>query len=495
MAELRLYNTLTRRVEPFVPRTPGRATMYTCGPTVYDYTHIGHLRPALVSDVLARWLRRLGYSVLYISNFTDIDDRIIERAQREGVGYRDVAERYIADYLENMRVLGIDQVDRYVRATDHIPQIIRMIEALVERGFAYPLDGDVYFDVTRDPDYGKLSGRSLDQMMAGARVKVDERKRNPMDFALWKAAKPGEPAWPSPWGPGRPGWHIECSAMTLEYLGSGLDIHAGGDDLIFPHHENEIAQSECFTGEAPFARYWLHNAMVQINEEKMSKSLGNIVALRDLVRRYPAPVLRMFILSTHYRKPLNYSEEALEEARRAWERLANAREAVAAALRAAPPAGGPQGAAGAPDGAAPQPAAQGAEELARAAEEARAAFAAAMNEDLNTPLALAALFDLARAANSALVAPGARGASPEALRAALAAFDELGGVLGLWTGATAAPARDGIADRLVEILVRLRSEARAARDWSLADRIRDDLASVGVVLEDLPQGTRWKWQA
>ncbi|MBX5475636.1 MAG: cysteine--tRNA ligase [Clostridia bacterium] len=485
MTELRLYNTLTRRVEPFVPREPGRATMYTCGPTVYDYTHIGHLRPALVSDVLARWLRRLGYEVRYISNFTDIDDKIIERAQREGVGYRDVAERYIADYLENMRALGIDQVDRYVRATDHIPQIVRMIETLVEKGYAYPLDGDVYFDVTRDEDYGKLSGRSLDQMMAGARVKVDERKRNPMDFALWKAAKPGEPAWPSPWGPGRPGWHIECSAMTLEYLGSGLDIHAGGDDLIFPHHENEIAQSECFTGEAPFARYWLHNAMVQINEEKMSKSLGNIVALRDLVRRHPAPVLRMFILSTHYRKPLNYSEAAIEEARRAWERLANARAAVAAALA---------------EGAAPAGSAasgEGEADLGRAAAEAREAFAAAMNDDLNTPLALAALFELARAANSALVAPGAPGAAPEDLRAALSAFDELGDVLGLWTGAgtTAAASRDGVADRLVEILVRLRAEARAARDWSLADRIREDLASVGVVLEDLPQGTRWKWQA
>ncbi|MBX6350461.1 MAG: cysteine--tRNA ligase [Clostridia bacterium] len=522
---MRLYNTLTRSLEEFVPRDPEQVGVYACGPTVYDYTHVGHLRPALLGDVLVRWLRRKGYRVRYVVNFTDVDDRIIERARQEGVPFRQYAERYIEDYLENMRAFGLDQVDLYVRATDHIPQMIEIVEGLVAKGHAYVVDGDVYFDVRSDPDYGRLSGRSLEEMLAGARVRVDERKRHPADFALWKAAKPGEPAWPSPWGPGRPGWHIECSAMTRTYLGHGFDLHLGGEDLVFPHHENEMAQSECFAGEAPLARFWLHNAMVEIADEKMSKSLGNIVALRDLRGRVPAGALRLFLLSVHYRKPMAYSEEGLAEAERAWRRLANAREALFAALAAAGPAG--PGGEMRPGGGAPSDGrAQAAPEapLAREAQRAAESFQAAMDDDLNTPLALAALFDLARQANAALHAreaerapvgreggggeaaggvggeaeparaPASPGA-PEGAREALARLDELGGLLGLWGPEPRAPRADDRAERLLRILLQLRDEARQARDWNLADRIRDDLESVGVLVEDTPRGTRWRWRS
>ena len=493
---LRLHDTLEGRQRPFEPREPGVVRMYTCGPTVYNYTHIGHLRPAVIADVLARYLRRRGYRVVWVTNFTDVDDRIIARAHAEGIPPEALAGRYIDDYLDNLTALGIGGIERFVRVTEHMPDIVTMIEHLVASGHAYPVGGDVYFAVESKADYGKLAGRSLSEMRAGARVDVDPRKRHPMDFALWKSAKPDEPSWPSPWGPGRPGWHIECSPMSLRYLGNGFDIHGGGSDLIFPHHENEIAQAEAFTGEAPFARFWVHNAMVEVDREKMSKSLGNFVPLRDLVAAVPAGALRFFVLATHYRKPLQYSRAAVDEARRAWGRLAAARATWAGEARgtAAPtpavrvetvrPDGGAAPADPAPLPGAPLPA-----ELAAGTERA---FLEAMDDDLNTAGALGALFELVRAGNAALAA----GAAPGDLEEALSVLERCGEVLGLWEGAEAeaGPAAGGATlEHLVRLLVELRAEARSYRDWPTADRIRDGLAEVGVALEDGPDGTRWRW--
>lgn len=487
---LQVYNTLTRKKEPFQPRDPGRVTMYFCGPTPYSHTHIGHLRPALTGDIVARYLKYLGYQVYYLSNFTDIDDKIINRANETGLPPAEISGRFIREYLDIMQTMGIDQVDRYARVTEHIPEIIEMVRVLVEKDRAYVIDGDVYYDVTRMSDYGKLSGRSLDEMMAGARVAVDERKRHPMDFALWKAAKPGEPAWDSPWGAGRPGWHIECSAMSLKYLGNGFDIHGGGDDLIFPHHENEIAQSEAYTGNEPFVRYWLHNGMIQINREKMSKSLGNFVTAREILERFPPQAVRYFMLSTHYRKPLNFSFQSLEDARRGWERLENTVANLRSLLEDAP-AGNRHDV---PVGHAltrPQ------EDLRAAIDEARRSFRSAMDDDFNTALALAALFELARAANGFTHDEGFQ---PDQVSLALVAeaaetITELAGVLGFrFTSAGAGRAAgDGrLVQGLVDLLIELRQEARHRQDWAHADMIRDRLAQLGITLEDTPQGTRWK---
>ncbi len=461
---MRLHDTLTGELKELVPAEPGLVRMYTCGPTVYNSTHIGHLRPALVGDVLARHLRAKGLRVLWVSNFTDVDDRIIARAAEQHISPTELSGRYIDDYLANMDALGV-HVDRFARVTDHIPDILAMIATLVDKGFAYPLDGDVYFSVESKSDYGKLAGRTLGEMRAGARVAVDARKRHPMDFALWKGAKPGEPSWPSPWGPGRPGWHIECSAMSLRYLGNGFDVHGGGSDLIFPHHENEIAQSEAFTGDAPFVGIWLHNAMVEVDREKMSKSLGNFMPLTDLVHNWPAGALRYFVLATHYRKPLQFSQEAIGEARRGWLRLWEARRAWRAASAGAPQAGA----------------------LVERAAEAEAAFSAALDDDLNTAGALGQLFELVRAGNSALAAERAGG-----LPLALDVLQRAGDVLGLWEGPPDGKAEADVrAPALIDLLVELRGEARAYRDWAMADRIRDRLGQLGVVLEDTPEGTRW----
>ena len=494
---VRLYDTLGGAVRDLEPREPGVVRMYTCGPTVYNYTHIGHLRPAVIADVLARHLRARGLQVIWVTNFTDVDDRIIARAHAEGIPPQALAQRYIDDYLVNLRALGVDGIERFARVTDHIPEILAMIERLVRDDYAYALEGDVYFAVESKADYGKLSRRTLGEMRAGARVEVDARKRHPMDFALWKAAKPGEPSWPSPWGPGRPGWHIECSAMSLRYLGDGFDIHGGGGDLIFPHHENEIAQSEAFTGRQPFVRFWLHNAMVEVNREKMSKSLGNFVPLHELVAAHPAGALRHFVLSTHYRKPLQYSTQALEEARRGWARLAEARRHWAVPARVDPADASPVRvetvrAEGAPS---TERAGVPAADLPAAARRAEEGFLAALDDDLNTAGALGQLFELVRTGNGALAA----GATPADLAPALGALQRCGAVLGLWVGEAGAPrAAAPAADRtaqLVELLLDLRAEARSYRDWTMADRIRDRLAEVGVALEDTAQGTRWKWAA
>ncbi len=488
---LYVYNTLTRRKEPFIPRDPGRVAMYFCGPTPYSHTHIGHLRPALTGDVVARYFKYRGYQVFYLSNFTDIDDKIINRSHEEGVPPAEVAARYTREYLEIMEVMGIDQVDRYARVTEHIPEIIDMVRVLVEKGAAYPVDGDVYYDVTSMADYGKLSCRSLDEMQAGARVAVDERKRHPMDFALWKAAKPGEPAWDSPWGPGRPGWHIECSAMSLKYLGNGFDIHGGGDDLIFPHHENEIAQSEAYTGRPPFARYWLHNGMIQINQEKMSKSLGNFVTAREILDRFPPQAVRCFMLSTHYRKPLNFSLQGLEDAARGWERITNTVAHLRHILDGPPAHAGWQQV---PSG----PAVSLDEKFFRTAiDEARTAFEAAMDDDFNTALALAALFDLAKAANSFTHDPGFRpeGASLRLVADASETLAGLAAVLGfrLEAGASKQSANGNrLVEGLLELVLELRQAARRDKDWATSDLIRDRLGRLGVTVEDTPHGPRWK---
>lgn len=482
-----LYNTLNRRKEELVPGRKGEVRMYFCGPTPYSSTHIGHLRPALTGDVLARHLRFRGYRVVYLSNFTDIDDKIIQRAREEGVSPEELSFRYSREYLALMARLGVDQVDRYLRVTEHMEDIVRVVEALVEKGYAYPVDGDVYFRVQSFPEYGKLSRRSLDEMMAGARVAVDERKLHPMDFALWKAAKPGEPSWPSPWGPGRPGWHIECSVMSLKYLGESFDIHGGGEDLIFPHHENEIAQSEAYTGVSPFVRYWVHNGLIQIAEEKMSKSLGNIVGLSEVLGRFSPDAVRYFMLSTHYRHPLNFSWEALEEAARGWRRFQDSLAYLEEVVGRGDGDPGRLREEGGPG--------------ERVVEGFPRAFLAALDDDLNTAQALGELFSFLSRVNAYARSPavweegGAR-LRAEAREVLKRCRDLLRGAARV-LGFSLVREEDrlaGLAGELLSLLIRLREEARRERDWVLADRVREELARLGIALEDGPQGTRWRWR-
>src|SRR5881628_3499905 len=368
---IRISNTMTRTKEEFVPLTSGEVRMYVCGVTVYDYSHIGHARSAIVFDVIRRYLVFKGYRVTFVKNYTDVDDRIISRANDAGVSPREFAERYVAAEREDMAALGVLAPDVDPKATEHVSEMLELIERLVASGYAYPVDGDVYFEIRRFPPYGRLSKRKADELLAGARVEVDERKRDPRDFALWKSSKPGEPAWPSPWGLGRPGWHIECSVMAMKYLGESFDIHGGGEDLIFPHHECEIAQSEADTGR-PFARYWLHNGMVNLRAEKMSKSLGNVLTIREFVKRHDPDAFRLFVLGTHYRHPVDFAEERVRDSARALERLT--RLAHDAQARGSGTSGGVP------------------EELGGF----RARFEAAMDDDFNTPQALGVLFDLAR---------------------------------------------------------------------------------------------------
>src|SRR5881296_1342701 len=363
---------MTRTKEELVPLTPGEIRMYSCGVTVYDLSHVGHAKMMIVFDVIARYLKAAGYRVTFVRNFTDIEDKIIRRANEEGVPAREISERYIAAFREDIAALGVEAPDAEPKATDHVAEMVALIERLVAGGYAYVVDGDVYFEVRRFPAYGRLSGKNLDELLAGARVEVDERKRDPRDFALWKSSKPGEPAWPSPWGPGRPGWHIECSAMAMKYLGESFDIHGGGEDLIFPHHECEIAQSEADTGR-PLARYWLHNGMVTFRAEKMSKSLGNILSIREFVKRHDPDAFRLFVLGTHYRHPMDFAEERVRDSARALERLTRLVHDARAL------GSGTSGA------------------LPEALGGVRARFEAAMDDDFNTPQALGVLFDLARA--------------------------------------------------------------------------------------------------
>ncbi|HEY6867555.1 MAG TPA: cysteine--tRNA ligase [Candidatus Eisenbacteria bacterium] len=469
---LRIYDTLTREKREFTPVTPGRAGMYVCGMTVQNKPHVGHIRAALSGDVMRRYLQDAGYEVTYVYNFTDVDDKIIERAQAEGVDFRAVSERNIQAFLTAAAHHNILPATHYPRATEHIADIIATIATLIERGYAYAANGDVYFEVRRKSDYGKLSGRDVDEMRSGARIEVGDAKRDPLDFALWKGAKPGEPSWESPWGPGRPGWHIECSAMSVKYLGQPFDIHGGGQDLIFPHHENEIAQSEA-AGGGPFARFWAENGLVNLSGEKMSKSTGNLFFIDDIASRFDPEVVRYYLLSTHYRSPIEFSEERLQEAGVAYQRL----RAVLERAGVWEGVGGTDGAEARPGAVVPTG------ELGQRVAEAEFLFRESMDDDFNSAKAIGHLFDLSRHVNRALD----DGLGVEA-RAAGQVLFRLGGVLGLFWRPPGAESWD---PEVLE-LARARETARAKREWQKADALREQLLARGVLVEDGPQGFRLK---
>lgn len=463
---LKVYNTLTRKTEEFITLKPGKVSMYVCGPTVYAGAHIGHAMSALVFDVLRRYLQYRGYEVTHVMNFTDVDDKIIIKAKEQGVDPFVLGERYILEFEQHLKDFNILPATINPRATREMDQIIKMISGLVEKDYAYAVEGDVYFRVQKDPVYGKLSGRRVEDMQAGARIEVDERKQHPMDFALWKSAKPGEPSWDSPWGKGRPGWHIECSAMNLNHLGEQIDIHGGGNDLIFPHHENEIAQSEAFTGKQ-FAKYWIHNGMLQLSGEKMSKSIGNLVSVQEFLATHTAESLRMMVLTSGYRNPLTYSNDILDQANKGIERL---RSALKPALPAA---------SGLLD--------KGILDLNTQIEKTRAGFIVAMDNDFSTAGAMADLYELVRAINQAR----ADGATDVQLQPAQSALIELTSVLGLQLEVKKAV--DQKTDEIIDLLIEIRRELRQNKLWALSDRIRDRLAELGVILEDSKDGTSWHW--
>jgi cysteinyl-tRNA synthetase len=472
---LMIYNTLTRQKVPFESIEPDRVRMYVCGPTVYDKAHVGHAMSSIVFDIIRRYLEYKGYTVRHVMNYTDVDDKVIRRAEALGTEAIALAERYISEYDRHLHDLNIEPAAVYPRVSQEIDQIITMVQGLIERGYAYVIDGDVYFRVARDEDYGKLSGRKVEDMQAGARLEIDERKESPMDFALWKSAKPGEPSWDSPWGKGRPGWHIECSAMSLHHLGEEIDIHGGGNDLIFPHHENEIAQTESLTGR-PFARYWVHNGMVQLGGEAMSKSTGNVFTIEAFLDEYEANVLRMMVLNSHYRSPLTFNDDVAQQAQRGLERMRGA-------LRPAMPVGDGSNE---PHQTPPDDAERA--KLETAASTAREGFEAAMDDDFNTPSALGSLFELVRAINSARDT----GVGGDDLNAAQAVLLELTQVLGL--DLAARPAAGQAAGPFIDLLARVRQELRLAKQWELADQIRDRLAELGVILEDGKGGSTWRFR-
>lgn len=463
---MKLYNSLTRQKEEFKPIKPGEVKIYACGPTVYDFFHIGNARPFIVFDALRRYFEYCGYTVKFVQNFTDIDDKMIKRANEEGITVKELADRFIGEYEIDAKGLGIEEATVHPRATENIAEIIALVQKLIEEGYAYEVDGDVYYSTKKFDGYGKLSHQPLEDLEAGARISVDERKRDAMDFALWKAQKPGEPAWESPWGMGRPGWHIECSAMATKYLGETIDIHAGGKDLIFPHHENEIAQSEAASGK-PFAHYWLHNGYINIDNVKMSKSKGNFFTVRDIVKEFDYEVIRFFMLSAHYRSPINFSRDLLAQAQTALERLYNCREKVEFFLENAVDGGETADSA-----------------LTEAVGRIKDEFRAAMDDDINTAGALAALFDLSRTINSALDA--AQQPSKQAAQLAHQTFMELASVLGVLQ-----KREEDTLDSEVEALIAQRTEARKNKDFAAADAIRDKLTQMGIILKDTPNGVTW----
>ncbi|MBI2875916.1 MAG: cysteine--tRNA ligase [Candidatus Tectomicrobia bacterium] len=507
---LRIYNTLTQRKEPFTPQREGKVGMYVCGITVYDLCHVGHARAFVVFDVIYRYLKYRGYEVTYVRNFTDIDDKIIARAQREETPWEEIVERYIQRFHEDMTALGVERPQVEPRVTDHIPEIIELVQGLIAQGYAYPVGGDIYYAVERFPSYGRLSGRNLQELQAGARIEVDERKVNPLDFALWKASKPGEPAWDSPWGKGRPGWHIECSAMSMKYLGESFDIHGGGQDLIFPHHENEIAQSEAYTGR-PFARYWIHNGFINVNQEKMSKSLGNFFTIAEILKRYHPEVIRFFLLSKHYRSPIDFAPQHVEQSRRGLNELYRLRRRIEELFK--------EGGTAVPGGMVAEGLSEEEQGLREELPLWRGRFEEAMDNDFNTAQVLGYLFQWGKRLGQLLEGGKANG-RPAALSLLREAWEEIlgmGHVLGLFSIATAAyPLEEGQgagfawADlvaavehgegeicqwRTPEALGRLkerieqRGDARRRKDWAEADRIREELAREGIALEDTPAGT------
>lgn len=496
MREIQVYNTLKGEKEPFVTKEPGKVGMYCCGPTTYNFIHLGNARPLVVFDTIRRYLTYKKYEVTYIQNFTDVDDKIINRAREEKVDPQALANRFIQAYFEDADALNVLRATVHPTVSGHMEEIVTFVQALVDKGAAYVLDGDVYFDVDAHENYGKLSKRKLEDLLDGARVGVDQRKKNPGDFALWKKAKEGEPSWASPWGPGRPGWHIECSAMSHKYLGETFDIHGGGSDLVFPHHENEIAQSEGRFGK-PMAKYWIHNGFITVNQEKMSKSLGNFFMLRDILAKYPGQVVRFYLLSVHYRSPLDFDNEKLDVAAKGLERLQTAARLAQEALAKAPVAQGDAGRI---------------ESFAQEIQAQKVAFEEAMDDDFNTALAFAALFDMARILNQLVSVWSEAGdeAGSGALEEALELFLALGDILGLKLDSQAAtedpqlfeqvkalmatlemPVRADSLEEAMAALLKLREDSRREKNYNRADAIRNGLKDLGMQLEDTPQGPRW----
>lgn len=478
MEDIKVYNTMTREKSVFKPVTPGEVKIYVCGVTPYNHPHLGNARPAVTWDVIRRYLQYIGYKVTLIQNFTDVDDKIINKANAEGTTWKVISDRYIEAYFKVIDALHVRRADKYPRVSEHIPDIINMVKTLIEKGHAYVLGHDVYYDISTFKDYCKLSGRNVDDMLAGARVEVNEGKRNPGDFAVWKGAKPGEPSWDSPWGPGRPGWHIECSAMSIHYLGDTFDFHGGGSDLIFPHHENEIAQSEGCTGH-PFVHYWLHNGFITINQEKMSKSLNNFFLVKDVLEQYSGDAVRFFLLSTHYRSPLDYSDDRLQEAETNMGRIADFIDRVKELASRKGDTVSDESKA-----------------LKEAAEKAMADFHAAMDDDFNTGLASSTIFDLGKAINIYYTAvQNGTGIDSDAVALAAKNLKEILGVLGIleseWN-----KKKDAVDSQdyknLMELILEIRQDARAAKQYGIADQIRDKLAALGITIEDTPTGARWK---
>ncbi len=463
---MKVFNTMTRQKEELVPLNPGEYKIYACGPTVYNYIHIGNARPICVFDVLRRYLEFLGNKVTFVQNFTDIDDKIIKRANEEGISSHEVAEKYIAEYKKDAEGLGVRPATIHPKATENMDKIIEIVKSLEDRGYAYPLsDGSVYFRVRKFNEYGKLSHQAIDDLESGARIEADSEKEDPMDFCLWKAAKPGEPSWASPWGEGRPGWHIECTAMIKNHLGETIDIHCGGQDLIFPHHENEIAQGECCTGHE-YARYWMHNGYINVDNVKMSKSLGNFFTVRDVAEKYGYEPIKYMMIQAHYRMPLNYTLTVIESAKASLERMYTCRENLDFAIENAPAE--MQG---------------GEEEFIAMLAEKKQAFITAMDDDLNTADAVAVIFDLVREINTFITSPHAK----EALQKGAELFDALTDVLGILYNRK----KESLEEE-VEQLIAARQNARKEKNWAEADRIRDELKAMGIVLEDTPQGVKWK---
>lgn len=480
---MRVYNTLTGRKEELVPLAPGRIGIYACGVTVYDLCHIGHARSAIVFDVMRRYLKFRGFEVKYIRNFTDIDDKIINRSKQEGISWDEVAKKYTEEYYKDMDRLGVGRADVEPKATEHIPEIIGIVKGLVDKGYAYPVDGDVYFEVSKFHEYGKLSKRDVEDMLAGARVEVDERKKNPMDFALWKASKEGEPSWDSPWGPGRPGWHIECTAMSIKHLGESFDIHGGGADLIFPHHENELTQSEAYTGK-PFVKYWIHNGFITIDREKMSKSLGNFFTIREILDKFDPEVVRFFLLSTHYRSPIEFSDEILREAEISIDRYYTTLMRIEDFLRGALLTSKPS-----------------TEESAM--QEALASFMnkfkEAMDDDFNTALALGHVFELVREVNKFLDTRPSGQEAKELVVKTREFLNQAGSILNIfnkkpeeWYDALMQTKRIPFTKMDILKKIEQRREARHRKDWAASDAIRRDLEEKGIILEDKKDGTAWK---
>jgi cysteinyl-tRNA synthetase len=486
---IRVYNTMSGKKEEFVPLQENKVGMYVCGVTVYDLCHIGHARSAIIFDMIYRYLRYRGYEVTFVRNFTDIDDKIINRANQEKIDYKTIAERYIREFEVDMGGLGLEKASMEPRATDHIPGMIRLVSTLVENGYAYQSGSDVFFSVGRFKDYGKLSKRNLEEMQAGARVEIDEKKENPLDFVLWKGSKPGEPFWESPWGKGRPGWHIECSVMSMKYLGETFDIHGGGKDLVFPHHENEIAQSEGATGKI-FARYWIHNGFINIDKEKMSKSLGNFLTIKEVLKQWHPEVLRLFFLSSHYRSPLDYSEESLKEAKSGLDRFYSTLKAVQDEIKI--PAQ--------PKGKGDPPAFR---EALQAIESFQARFEEAMDDDFNTAQALGYFFDLQTYLNSLLNLSKGRPTDEilSLLKKGGEYFSKMGWIFGLFRDdpesylneqKKAGLKKLTVSEEEILKLIEERNAARKEKNWKRADEVRNELLAKGIVLEDTPSGTNWK---